>query len=357
MQLNACEPGVQSSPQERRPDELSRKGAGPVSRGELESPREAMVEISVNGKTVTVPGIELDGVTAISTGRWLKMATIKDEEYLDGEVVTDPEALVGKLKRSRLRPDIFTFAQKLPNVTPRYRYHTEWENVAAIPITSYSDWLENRVTYDVRKAVKRAQRLGVEIGKATFDDAFVQGVCNIYNECPVRQGKAFWHYKKDAETVKKEHSTFRDRCCFIGAYVQGELVGFIRMVYVGTYAASVQVLSQIKYRREKTTNALIAKAVEICEQEGLSHFVYGRYVYNNPASSLTEFKRRNGFEQILLPRYYIPITLKGAIALKLRLHRSLPDYIPMSCRPLLHRIRERVRVKSQDASEDNQAAG
>ena len=42
---------------------------------------------------------------------------------------------------------------------------------------------------------------------------------------------------------------------------------------------------------------------------------YCNYVYNDPDSSLTEFKRRNGFEQVLVPRYYIPLTLKGEIAL------------------------------------------
>jgi len=44
--------------------------------------------------------------------------------------------------------------------------------------------------------------------------------------------------------------------------------------------------------------------------------MYCNYIYNDPKSSLTEFKRRNGFEQVLLPRYYIPLTLKGKIALR-----------------------------------------
>ncbi|MGH9342981.1 MAG: hypothetical protein ACRD19_04390, partial [Terriglobia bacterium] len=109
--------------------------------------------------------------------------------------------------------------------------------------------------------------------------------------------------------------------------------------------SSIQVLSQIRHRHEKTSNALIAKVVEICVEEGLSHFVYGRYVYNNPASSLTEFKRRNGFEPILVPRYYIPLTRKGALALKLRLHWPLIQHVPESWRPRLFSLRERLAAQ------------
>ena len=73
----------------------------------------------------------------------------------------------------------------------------------------------------------------------------------------------------------------------------------------------------MKHFDKRPTNALIAKAVEICEQRGFAYLTYCNYVYNDPDSSLTEFKRRNGFEQVLVPRYYIPLTLQGRIALKL----------------------------------------
>ena len=56
--------------------------------------------------------------------------------------------------------------------------------------------------------------------------------------------------------------------------------------------------------------------------------MYCNYVYNDPKSSLTEFKRRNGFEQVLVPRYYIPLTLKGKIALSLGFHTRLVQRIP-----------------------------
>jgi hypothetical protein len=43
---------------------------------------------------------------------------------------------------------------------------------------------------------------------------------------------------------------------------------------------------------------------------------------------LADFKRNNAFEKIDLPRYYIPITIKGMIALRLRLHKGIADILP-----------------------------
>ena len=51
---------------------------------------------------------------------------------------------------------------------------------------------------------------------------------------------------------------------FLGAYYENELVGFIRLIYVGKEASIIQVLSKMKHYDKRPTNALISKAVEIC---------------------------------------------------------------------------------------------
>lgn len=296
-------------------------------------------DIQVQEKAIGVPSAQIDGRTVIATGKWIKIGAVKDEELIEDDPVTEPESFVSRLKETSLKTDIFTFAQRLPDIMPKHKYHLEWDNFAVIPITSFSDWLERRVEYDVRKAVKRAKRRGVVVKLSEFTDAFVEGICRIYNESPVRQGKPFWHYQKEFDAVKRDNSTYLERSAYIGAYYNDELIGFIRMIYVGTIATTLQVISQKRHFDKKPTNALIAKAVETCEQKGVSHLVYGSYIYNDPNSSLTEFKRRNGFEQILVPRYYVPLTLKGRIALKLRLHRRLSDHIPRQLFSQLRKIR------------------
>jgi hypothetical protein len=300
----------------------------------------ARLGIQFKGKSVHVPSTCIDGRTVVVTGRALRTARLFDEELEQENAIADPEAFVSRLKPSGVHADVFTFAEKLPDTTPKHEYVCEWDSLAVVPITTYADWLQNRTEYDVRKAIKRAKRDGVEVRAAEFNDQFVHGVCRIYNESPVRQGKRFWHYGKDFETVKRENSTYFDRSEYIGAYLGEELIGFIRMVYVRNAAMTLQVISLRSQFARKPMNALMAKAIEICEQKRMSYFVYGRYIYNDPSSSLTEFKRRNGFEEMRLPRYYIPLTPQGKVALALGLHQPILNRIPVPISARLRRIRD-----------------
>ena len=262
-----------------------------------------------------------------------------DEEFLEGNVIRNPQEFIRQLRMSQLKADIFTFSQKVPDVTPKYQYRYEWDSFAVIPITTYSEWWDKRVERDVRKAVNRSKKNGVVVKVVELDDSFIEGIRQIYNESPVRQGKPFWHYQKDFETVKRENSTYSDRCICIGAYYHDELIGFIRMLRVGSLAMTLQVISMMKHSEKKPTNALIAKAVEVCESNQFSHFIYSRFIYNNIHSSLTEFKRRNGFEQVLVPKYYVPLTRKGAIVVKMGLHLPLVNWIPTTVLEKLKHIR------------------
>ena len=292
-------------------------------------------EIRMKGKAVSVPSVQIDGRTVIATGKWVRIAAVQDEELVEGETVVDPASFVLHLKETALNADIFTFAQKLPDTSRRFDYHVEWDNLAVIPITTFSDWWEKRVEPSVRRAVRKAAKAGVVVKLVEFDDAFVQGIVNINNETPIRQGRRFWHFQKSCEAVRCENSTYAERNAFLGAYCQDELIGFIRMTYADKVANIVQLLSMMKHYDKRPANALIAKAVEICEQKGISHVVYYNYIYNDPKSSLTEFKRRNGFEKVLVPRYYIPLTRKGELALRLGFHRGLAQRVP---KPLLSQI-------------------
>ena len=289
-----------------------------------------LTEIRVKGRTTYVPSARIDGRTVIATGRWLKIAALQDEELIEGEPVVDPASFVLHLKQTGLNADIFTFPQRLPDTAPKYSYCMEWENFAVIPITTFSDWWSRRVEPSVRRAVRKAAKTGVAVKLAEFDDTFVQGIVDIYNETPIRQGRRFWHFQKSFDAVKRENSTYAQRNTFLSAYYQGELIGFVRMTRADGVAHLVQILTMMKHYDKRPANALIAKAVEICEQMGISYLMYYNYTYNDPNSSLTEFKRRCGFEQVLLPRYYAPLTLKGEIALKLGLHRGLARCIPRS---------------------------
>jgi hypothetical protein len=295
-------------------------------------------EFPISGAAPSMPA---GSRQVVITGQWLKTASVVEEGLLEGETFPDPERFVKTFRQSAAKADILTFAEKLPITEPRYPYYWEWSNLATIPITAYPNWLKNQVEHDVRSAIKKAARLGVVVKTAEFDDAFIRGVKAIYDESPVRQGTRFWHYQKDLETIKNETSTYLDRSTFLGAYLEDQLIGFLQLVFLGNIEAVVfHSIALKKFAKLKPSNALIAKAVELCEQRGIAYMTYARYVYRDQQSSLTEFKRRNGFQKFLLPRYYIPLTAKGKLALKLRLHRPLVDWIPGPALALMRNLRE-----------------
>lgn len=300
-------------------------------------------EIRVSGKTIKVPACRIGDRTVIVTGKLLRIASVHDDDLIEGEVVIDPDKFIEVLKTQVPRPDVFTFAQHLPDVRPRYRFYAEWDNVAVIPIASFEDWWMKRVSSDLRKDVRRSAKRGVAVRPAVLDDAFVNGIIGIYNEAPIRQGRRFWHYGKDFATVKAETETYLNRSEFLGAYLNDELIGFLKIVYVGRIARLMFIISKTAHQDKRPTNALIAKAVEIAALKGCSHLTYGNYTYRqNANSALTAFKHRNGFESLSFPRYYVPLTLKGKLLLQFGLHHGAKGIMPERLVNILRQARLRI---------------
>ena len=302
--------------------------------------RPERTEIRVQGKDVNVPSIRIRDRTVIAVGKWLKVASIHDEFFVEGEIVPEPDEFIAELKCWNLKPDLFTFAQKVSDLSPRFGFYSEWENFAVIPITTYKDWLKNRIGKGARVNLHRAEREGVVVRAVPYDDHFVQGIKDLYDETPIRQGKPFWHHGKSFEDIKKIHGTYRERAEYIGAYFEGELIGFLKMVYVGNIAKTMNVIGKEKYFRKRPTNALIAKAVEICAQKGIAYLNYGEYRFpGRKQSSLSDFKRRNGFQEFKFPRYYVPLTTKGKLALAFGFHRDSKALMPWTVTKHLLQLR------------------
>src|SRR6185369_10889974 len=129
-------------------------------------------DIRIKGKTLSVPAVQIDGRTVVSTGKWLKMAAVREEELVEGPTISDLASFIDQLKQSGLKADIFTFAQRLPDITPKYSHHIEWDNAAAIPITTFAGWWKE-VEYSIRKAVNKSKKSGVLVKRVDFSDEFV----------------------------------------------------------------------------------------------------------------------------------------------------------------------------------------
>ncbi len=298
--------------------------------------------ISVGGTAVRVPVVRVRERTVVCTGRALKIARVDDEEWTEDGIVDDPEAFISGLRASPLKADVFTFAQAFWEAQPRFSYRFEWEDVAAVPITTYADWWQ-ALPQESRKNVRRAERRGMVVKLVGFDDDLVRGIKGIYDETPIRQGRRFWHFGKDLEVVKRENSSFLDRCDFVGAYHEGELIGFIKTVYVGRVGRIMQILARNSHLPLHAPNALLAKAMEACCQRGMKYFVYGQYIYGNKGDTpIAEFKRRNGFQRLQFPRYFVPLSVKGRVAVSLRLHRGAKRLLPAPLTRFLAEARARV---------------
>jgi hypothetical protein len=307
--------------------------------------------ISVKGKQREVPAFKFNDVVIIVTGKFLKMARIHDEIWLESQRLPNQDEIIKNLQGMRNRPDVFTFAQRLPDVTPRYPYYFEWENVAAAYIESYKLWFETKVDRSVRKHIRKSQREGILTKESAFDDKLVEGVCSIYNELEVRQGREFWHYGRSFDEVKRGNGTYLDRSIFIGAYYDDELVGFIKFVIDGEVATMMQILSKAAHFPKRPTNALISKAIEVCESKKIKYLIYGKHTYGKKKeSTIIEFKENNGFNKIEFPRYYIPLTAKGQLALKLGGHKGWTNLLPESIPKILVQLRSKYHAWRLDSS-------
>jgi hypothetical protein len=137
-------------------------------------------------------------------------------------------------------------------------------------------------------------------------------------------------------------ATYLDSSIFIGAFDGEKLIGFIKLTVddTGTQAGMMHILSMIQSRDKVPTNALVCQAVRSCADRGISYLAYSKFAYGKKEkSSLSEFKERNAFVRVDIPRYYVPLTRWGSVALAMRLHHRLADRLPESVAAKLRELR------------------
>jgi hypothetical protein len=273
------------------------------------------------GVPVRLDAVRAEGRAFIISGRFIKTAALKYEWQED---VDDPDRVVRELRACPVRIDFLRFWQRIPETETKYAYHKEWRYVAAIPVTEYKHWLQKQISPKARNKIKKSAKFGVVIEETELTDELVRGIMDIFNQAPVRRGKRFWHYGKDFETVKKEMSLDLNESIFITAYYGKELIGFIKLLFADRYAMLTLILDKIDHRDKAPMNGMIAKAVEICAGRKVPHIVYMMWRRGGHG----EFQESNGFERIPIPEYFVPLTFKGAIALRLGLHTGVRGLIP-----------------------------
>lgn len=276
----------------------------------------------------------------VIAGRFPRIAKLAFEY----EWVENPVRFSEQIRRACAKADVFSFLGKITERESPYNLTQSVERISVIPLTTYEAWWKNAINVKTRNMIRKSEKAGVEVRLVEFTNELVRGIKEIYDESPLRQGKPFLHYGKEFDTVKKEHITFLGQSQFIGAYHQNKLIGFVKLVHGEGMSHAMQIISKQSCQNMAPTNALIAKAVEICTQRQVPYFHYGLW----SRGSLGEFKRHNAFECLNLRRYYMPLNRKGILHLRLNLHRDLADRMPewladflLNVRAKLYRLRYR----------------
>ena len=164
-------------------------------------------------------------------------------------------------------------------------------------MTDYKAWWEG-LDGKLRTYTRRAAKKGIEIHRQLSIMTLPQasGQFTMRNRF-VKAGSSR-HYGKNFDTVKRENSTYLDRSEFLGAYYSGELVGFMKFVYVGDTAQIMQILSLKTHQDKRPLLPLIARAVEICHKKGLKYLIWGKFTYGRKTDSgIADFKRHLGFNK------------------------------------------------------------
>jgi hypothetical protein len=283
----------------------------------------------------------IDDISFQITGRLVRIARLEGDKYTFPD---DPEALSACLQEAGKRVDIFTFSQRLPDTTLRYPYFYEMDNLAVLRVTTFDNWWNNQIRSYPRNRARQAAKRGVVMRELTFGDDLIRGICEIYNETPIRQGKRFPHYGITADRARTYAGTFLERSTYIGAFLKEEMIGFVKLTmdHSRTQAALVHILSKVAHKDKAPTNALIAESVRMCAKLEVPFLVYEHFNYGNKVGdSLSHFKEVNGFQRVDVPRYYIPLSGLGCVALRIGLHHRIADRVPES---LIAKLREFRRV-------------
>lgn len=220
--------------------------------------------------------------------------------------------------------DLFSFVARSFINKKHFPFDSRAANIGLLEISSYDEWWNKVARKQIRNRVRQAVKQGIEVKLVQANEEINKSIVRIYNETPFRQGRSFIGYGVDLATVSKWYTNQSNNQLLV-AYYNNEVVGFLGLVVGDNVARLNRFLSSMKYREKGVSNLLMAEAVKLCDKKGIKFFVYGN-MGNLP--NLDHFKEQNGFKQYSDTRYFVPLTSKGALAIKLNAHEAFVYVLP-----------------------------
>lgn len=272
-----------------------------------------MSELGDSNSTCTLPS---DVVTPFVEKRFFFQKARYSIEYLYDTYPT-------RISLSSLKDvgvDLFTFVERtFITGEQKYPFKRESEPIALLTTKSFDDWWEHQINKKVRNLIRKADKARISVYSPKIDSNFVRGAFKIYNETPIRQGRKYSGYGVSLTSITERFKNLQNSEV-LGAYFGEELVGLLWMVYGDRVARIRSFVSLIKQRDKAPNNALIAEGVKRCSKRGINFIIYEKMGY---LPGLDSFKKQNGFREFVTPRYYVPLSWKGMLAIKLGIHKEI----------------------------------
>lgn len=193
------------------------------------------------------------------------------------------------------------------------------ETIGLLRMKCFDEWFKS-ITHRARQLTRKGQRMGLKVGVVDINEDFLRSAFRIYNETPIRQGRKYSGFGLSMTDLRTKFSKMDDSEV-IGAYFNNELVGLMWVGYGDRVATVNSFLSLISCRDKYYPNyALLAETVKRSCEKGYKFLTYGNMGYN---PGLDFFKKTNGFKIFAAPRYYVPLSAKGQLAIKLKLFQPV----------------------------------
>src|ERR1700752_3949998 len=111
-------------------------------------------------------GLKVDNRELRIAGRLCRIAHLDADDY---KFLDNPELVVSELRKSKLAIDLFTFLQKLPDISPKYPYPYEMDNLAVLPLSTFDYWWTKQIDNKTRNMVRKSEKNGVVLREVPFD--------------------------------------------------------------------------------------------------------------------------------------------------------------------------------------------
>ena len=219
-----------------------------------------------------------------------------------------------------VKADLFSFWNR-DWIQPRtYDYPSVEDNVCLLSISAHREWFR-QIKRKTRNMIRKSQKSDCTVASLAFNRDSYERILQIFQETPTRQGRPFPNYYMTSwRHVAEKLMPWQATSQLIGLFLKDTLIGFTALVFVDGYILISHFLSYQQHYDKAPNNRLMSAIVQTAEAKGIHTIVYGKMASGN--TGLNRFRRHHGFRRFRVPRYYVAMSGKGRVIMKIGINRS-----------------------------------